>query len=167
VYDEAKRFAEALTMAYHRYHGVDTKIVRIFNTYGPRMRPEDGRAIPAFVPQALRGEPITIFGDGSQTRSFCYVDDLIEGIYRLLVSGEHEPVNIGNPHEMTIKQLAENIVDITGSSSEISYKTLPEDDPKVRQPNIDRAKALLGWEPQVSLRDGLEKTVAWFRTQIH
>ena len=167
VYDEAKRFAEALTMAYHRYHGVDTKIVRIFNTYGPRMRPQDGRAIPAFVPQALRGEPITVFGDGSQTRSFCYVDDLIEGIYRLLISEEHEPVNIGNSHEMTIKELAENIITITGSKSKIAYKALPVDDPKVRQPNIDRAKTILGWEPVVSLRDGLEKTVAWFRTQDH
>jgi dTDP-glucose 4,6-dehydratase len=165
VYDEAKRFAEAITMAYHRYHGVDTKIIRIFNTYGPRMRPEDGRAIPAFVPQALRGEPITIFGDGSQTRSFCFVDDLVEGIYRLLISDEHEPVNIGNPHEMTIKQLAGTIIEISGSKSKITHKALPIDDPRVRQPNIDKARAVLGWEPNVSLRDGLERTIAWFRTQ--
>ncbi len=165
VYDEAKRFAEASTMAYHRFHGVDTKIVRIFNTYGPRMRPNDGRAIPAFVPQALRNESITVFGDGSQTRSFCYVDDLIEGIIRLLLSDYHEPVNIGNPQEMTIKELAESIVKVTGSRSEVIYKDLPVDDPKVRQPDITRAKSVLGWEPRVSFQDGLEKTVDWFRTQ--
>ncbi|MBC6950894.1 SDR family oxidoreductase [bacterium] len=165
VYDEAKRFAEALTMAYHRTHGVDTKIVRIFNTYGPRMRPNDGRAIPAFVPQALRNEPITVFGDGSQTRSFCYVDDLIEGIYRLLMSDYHEPVNIGNPHEMTIRALAEAIIRLTGSMSKIVEKPLPEDDPKTRQPDITRARELLGWQPQVEFEDGLTRTIAWFRKQ--
>ncbi len=164
VYDEAKRFAEALTMAYNRYHNVDTKIVRIFNTYGPRMRVNDGRAIPAFVPQALRGEPITVFGDGSQTRSFCYVDDLIEGIYRLLMSDTHDPVNIGNPNEMTISQLVEKILEFTGSSSTIAYKELPEDDPKIRQPDISRAKELLGWEPKVSLEDGLKRTIEWFKS---
>lgn len=165
VYDEAKRFAEALTMAYHRTHGLDTKIVRIFNTYGPRMRPKDGRAIPAFIPQALKNEPITVFGDGSQTRSFCYVDDLIEGIYRLLNSQHHDPVNIGNPNEMSIKELAETIVEVTGSRSKISYKPLPKDDPKVRQPNIAKARSILGWEPKVSLADGLKQTVAWFKQQ--
>lgn len=165
VYDEAKRFAEALTMAYHRTHGVDTKIVRIFNTYGPRMRPNDGRAIPAFIPQALRHEPITVFGDGSQTRSFCYVDDLIEGIYRLLLSDYHEPVNIGNPHEMTIRALAEAIIRLTGSMSKIVEKPLPEDDPKTRQPDITRARELLGWQPQVEFEDGLTRTIAWFRKQ--
>jgi len=163
VYDEAKRFGEALTMAYHRYKGVDTKIVRIFNTYGPRMRPNDGRAIPAFVPQALRNEPITIFGDGSQTRSFCYVSDLIEGIYRLMLSDQHEPVNIGNPHEMTIREMAEAIIRITGSASPLIFKPLPVDDPKVRQPDIALARRLLGWEPQVELEEGLTRTVAWFR----
>lgn len=165
VYDEAKRFAEAITMAYHRFHDVDTKIVRIFNTYGPRMRPKDGRAIPAFVPQALRNEPITVFGDGSQTRSFCYVDDLIDGIVRLLMSDYHEPVNIGNPSEMTIKELSESIVKVTGSRSETIYKELPIDDPKVRQPDITRAKSVLGWEPKISFQEGLEKTVGWFKTQ--
>ena len=163
VYDEAKRFAEALTMAYHRYKGVDTKIVRIFNTYGPRMRPNDGRAIPAFVPQALRNEPITIFGDGSQTRSFCYVSDLIEGIYRLMMSDQHEPVNIGNPHEMTIREMAETIIRLTGSSSQLISKPLPVDDPKVRQPDITLARELLGWEPRVDIENGLSKTIAWFR----
>ncbi|HNW59037.1 MAG TPA: SDR family oxidoreductase [bacterium] len=163
VYDEAKRFGEALTMAYHRYKGVDTKIVRIFNTYGPRMRPNDGRAIPAFVPQALRNEPITIFGDGSQTRSFCFVSDLIEGIYRLMLSDQHEPVNIGNPHEMTIREMAEAIIRITGSASPLIFKPLPVDDPKVRQPDIALARRLLGWEPQVELEEGLTRTVAWFR----
>jgi dTDP-glucose 4,6-dehydratase len=166
VYDEAKRFAEALTMAYHRTHGVNTKIVRIFNTYGPRMRPNDGRAIPAFVPQALRNEPITVFGDGSQTRSFCYVDDLVEGIYRLLMSDYHEPVNIGNPDEMTIKQLAEAIVRVTKSKSQIVYKPLPVDDPKVRQPDITLAKKLLGWEPRICLDEGLQRTIGWFQTQV-
>ena len=165
VYDEAKRYAEAITMAYHRFHGLDTKIVRIFNTYGPRMRPKDGRAIPAFIPQALMNQPITIFGDGSQTRSFCYVDDLIEGICRLLFSNQHEPVNIGNPNEMTIKELAETIIKITGSKSEIIFNPLPIDDPKVRQPNIEKAKTILGWEPQVSLDEGLSRTIKWFKTQ--
>ncbi|HOC88176.1 MAG TPA: SDR family oxidoreductase, partial [bacterium] len=163
VYDEAKRFGEALTMAYHRYKGVNTKIVRIFNTYGPRMRPNDGRAIPAFVPQALRNEPITIFGDGSQTRSFCYVSDLIEGIYRLMMSDQHEPVNIGNPHEMTIREMAEAIIRLTGSSSPLVTKPLPVDDPKVRQPDITLARTLLGWEPKVDLEEGLTRTIAWFR----
>lgn len=165
VYDEAKRYAEAITMAYHRFHGVDTKIVRIFNTYGPRMRPKDGRAIPAFIPQALKNEPITIFGDGSQTRSFCFVDDLIRGIYSLLMSEQHAPINIGNPNEMTIKTLAETIVKLTGSTSKISYNPLPEDDPKIRQPNIEKAKAILGWEPQVTLEKGLSQTIDWFQQQ--
>ncbi len=165
VYDEAKRFAEALAMAYQRYHNVNTKIVRIFNTYGPRMRPKDGRAIPTFVPQALKNESITIFGDGSQTRSFCYVSDLVEGIYRLLISDINEPVNIGNPREMTIKEMAEAVLKVTGSKSKLIYKDLPVDDPKVRQPNIERAKKLLGWEPKVGLEEGLIKTVEWFKTQ--
>lgn len=165
VYDEAKRFAEALTMAYHRYHDVDTKIVRIFNTYGPRMRPKDGRAIPTFVPQALRNEPITIFGDGSQTRSFTYVCDLVEGIYRLLVSEINDPVNIGNPREMTIKEMAEMVIKTTGSKSKLVFKPLPVDDPKIRKPDISRAKKLLNWEPKVNLEEGLIKTVAWFKTQ--
>ena len=165
VYDEAKRFAEALTMAYHRFHGVNTKIVRIFNTYGPRMRPKDGRAIPTFVPQALRNEPITVFGDGSQTRSFCYVDDLVEGIYRLLISNCHEPVNIGNPHEMTIKEMAETVIHATGSASRIDYKPLPVDDPQIRQPDITRAKQLLGWQPRVALEEGLKQTIAGFKRQ--
>lgn len=164
VYDEAKRFAEALTMAYHRYHNVDTKIVRIFNTYGPRMRPNDGRAIPTFIPQALKNEPITVFGDGSQTRSFCYVDDLVEGIYRLLISDINEPVNIGNPQEMTIKEMAEKVIELTGSKSKIVYKELPVDDPKVRQPDISRAKKLLGWEPKVDFEEGLRRTIEWFKT---
>ncbi len=165
VYDEAKRFAEAMTMAYHRYHGLDTKIVRIFNTYGPRMRPNDGRAIPAFIPQALKNQPITVFGDGSQTRSFCYVDDLVEGIYRLLVSDYHDPINIGNPNEMTVKELAETIISVTGSQSQIVFKPLPVDDPKVRQPNIEKAQTILGWAPRVGLEEGLKKTVAWFKEQ--
>lgn len=163
VYDEAKRFAEAITMAYHRYHGVDTKIVRIFNTYGPRMRLRDGRVVPAFIGQALTGTPLSIFGDGSQTRSFCYVSDLIDGIYRLSQSDFHEPVNIGNPGEMTIKQFAEKIIEFTGTESQISYHPLPVDDPKVRQPDISRAKAVLGWEPQVSFEDGIKKTIEFFR----
>ncbi len=163
VYDEAKRFAEALAMAYHRTHSVNTKIVRIFNTYGPRMRPNDGRAIPTFIPQALRNEPITVFGDGSQTRSFCYVEDLVEGLYRLLISECHEPVNIGNPHEMTIREMAEAVIRATNSKSKIVEKPLPEDDPKIRQPDITRARALLNWNPQVHLEQGLIKTVAWFR----
>ena len=163
VYDEAKRFAEAMTMAYHRYHGMDTKIVRIFNTYGPRMRLRDGRVVPAFIGEALTGEPITVFGDGSQTRSFCYVSDLIDGIFRLSQSDFHEPVNIGNPREMTIKQFAEEIQRITGTKSGIVYKPLPVDDPKVRQPDITRAKKVLGWEPRVRFEEGIVKTIDYFR----
>ncbi len=166
VYDEAKRFAEALTMAYHRYHGVDTRIVRIFNTYGPRMRAHDGRVVPAFICQALAGEPLTVFGDGSQTRSFCYVADLIDGIFRLATSSETEPVNIGNPREMTVGQFAELIIRLTGSSSRIEYRPLPVDDPKIRQPNIAKAKKILGWEPQVELEDGLKLTIDFFRDKI-
>ncbi|QDU67413.1 UDP-glucuronic acid decarboxylase family protein [Engelhardtia mirabilis] len=166
VYDEAKRFAEAMTMGYQRYHGVQTRIVRIFNTYGPRMRLNDGRALPAFMGQALRGEDLTVFGDGSQTRSFCYVDDLVEGIYRLLMSDEPLPVNIGNPHEMTILEFAKAVIDITGSGSKITHRPLPEDDPKVRQPDITKAKSILGWTPQVELRDGLERTLAYFKKRI-
>jgi len=163
VYDEAKRFAEAMTMAYHRVHGLETRIVRIFNTYGPRMRPRDGRVVPAFVAQAIAGEPMTVFGDGGQTRSFCYVDDLIEGIYRLLLSDEVEPTNLGNPHEMTILEFAETIRAAVGSASEIVFKPLPVDDPKTRQPDISKARALLGWEPRVPLARGLEKTIEYFR----
>ncbi len=163
VYDEAKRFAEAMVMAYHRVHGLETRIVRIFNTYGPRMRPRDGRVVPAFIQQALTGEPLTVFGDGSQTRSFCYVDDLIEGIYRLLLSQRSEPTNIGNPHEMTILEFAEKILAATGSASGIRYQELPVDDPKTRQPDITAARRDLGWEPQVSLEEGLSKTVEYFR----
>ena len=166
VYDEAKRFAEALTMAYHRYHGVETRIVRIFNTYGPRMRPEDGRAIPTFIPQALRGEPITVFGDGSQTRSFCYVLDLVDGIYRLLMSDIHEPVNIGNPDEKSIRDLTEMILDISQSKSSMTFRPLPVDDPKVRQPSIEMARRELGWEPKVHLEDGLGVTIDWFRKRL-
>ena len=166
VYDEAKRFAEALTMAYNRYHGVDTRIVRIFNTYGPRMRIEDGRAIPAFLSQALRGEDVTVFGDGSQTRSVCYVDDLIAGIDRLLNSDEVNPVNIGNPDEVTMLQLAEEILEITSSKSKIVFQPLPEDDPKVRQPDITRAKSLLKWEPKVDRREGLLKTLEYFKKKM-
>ena len=163
VYDEAKRFAEAMTMAYHRYHGVDTKIVRIFNTYGPRMRLRDGRVVQAFIAQALGGMPLTIFGDGTQTRSFCYVSDLIDGIYRLSQSEFHEPVNVGNPREMTIKQFAEEIIRITGTKSGIEYKPLPVDDPKVRQPDITRAKKILGWEPKVEFEEGITQTIEYFR----
>jgi dTDP-glucose 4,6-dehydratase len=166
VYDEAKRFAEAITMAYHRYHGVETRIVRIFNTYGPRMRIDDGRALPTFMSQALRGEPITVFGDGSQTRSFQYVDDLIEGIYRLLMSDEVEPVNIGNPDEITIKEFAEEIVGLTGSRSSITYEPLPADDPKVRQPDISKAKAVLGWQPEVDRAEGLRRTLEYFERAV-
>ncbi|MBC8183954.1 SDR family oxidoreductase [candidate division KSB1 bacterium] len=165
VYDEAKRYGEALTMAYHRYHNVDAKIVRIFNTYGPRMRPKDGRAIPTFIPQALKNEPITIFGDGSQTRSFCYVSDLVEGLYRLIVSDTNEPVNIGNPIEMTIKEMAETVIKILGSTSQLIYKDLPVDDPKIRQPNISRAKEILDWEPKIDFEEGITKTIEWFKTQ--
>jgi dTDP-glucose 4,6-dehydratase len=159
VYDEAKRYAEALTMAYHRQQGVDTAIVRIFNTYGPRMRPNDGRAIPTFLRQALSEKPVTVFGDGSQTRSFCYVDDLMRGIIALAESGEHLPVNIGNPAEYTLLELAEAVIEITGSTSEIVHEALPTDDPKVRQPDITRAKQLLGWEPEIELREGLRRTI--------
>jgi dTDP-glucose 4,6-dehydratase len=163
VYDEAKRFAEAMTMAYHRYHKVDTRIVRIFNTYGPRMRLRDGRVVPAFIGQALAGKPLTVFGDGSQTRSFCYVSDLIDGIFKLSQSDFHEPVNIGNPREMTIKQFAEEIIRIMGAKSSIEYKPLPEDDPKVRQPDISRAKKILGWQPKVEFEEGIKKTIEYFR----
>lgn len=166
VYDEAKRFAEAMTMAYHRYHGLETRIVRIFNTYGPRMRIEDGRAIPAFMSQALRGEDLTVFGDGSQTRSVCYVDDLVEGIYRLLLSDESDPVNIGNPDELSMLDLAKEILEISGSMSKISYKELPQDDPKVRQPDITRARAILKWEPNVQRREGLVKTLDYFKEAL-
>jgi dTDP-glucose 4,6-dehydratase len=166
VYDEAKRFAEAMTTAYHRYHGLDTKIVRIFNTYGPRMRLNDGRAVPAFMSQALRGEDVTIFGNGQQTRSFCYVSDLVDGIIRLMDSSENEPVNIGNPHEMTIEQIATKIIELTGSKSRLVYRPLPEDDPKVRQPDITRARTRLGWEPKVGLDEGLRKTLDYFRGKI-
>lgn len=170
VYDEAKRFAEAMTMAYHRYHNLDTRIVRIFNTYGPRMRLEDGRVVPNFIAQALRGDPLTVYGDGSQTRSFCFVSDLVEGIYRLLLSDEVEPVNIGNPSEMTILQFAQKIVELIGSSSEISFITPPDmrtrDDPKVRQPDIGKARCILKWEPKVSLDDGLRQTIDYFRSRV-
>ncbi len=166
VYDEAKRFAEAITMAYHRAHGVDTKIVRIFNTYGPRMRLNDGRVVPAFIGQALRGESLTIFGDGSQTRSFCFVSDLIDGIFRLAMSDLHTPVNVGNPAEMTILQFAEEILKITGSGSTIDFRPLPEDDPKVRRPDITQAREKLGWEPKVEFEDGIVRTIDFFRGQI-
>jgi dTDP-glucose 4,6-dehydratase len=166
VYDEAKRFAEAMTMAYHRYHKVDTKIVRIFNTYGPRMRLRDGRVVPAFIGQALNAKPLSVFGDGSQTRSFCYVSDLIDGIFKLAMSDFHEPVNIGNPREMTIKQFAEEIIRITGARSTIDYKPLPVDDPKVRQPDISRAKKILGWEPKVQFEEGIKKTIEYFRDAL-
>ena len=166
VYDEAKRYAEAITMAYHRYHGIDTRIVRIFNTYGPRMRPEDGRAIPQFVGQALAGDPMTVHGDGSQTRSFCYVTDLVDGIVRLLLVEPpfHEPVNIGNPNEMTVLEMAELVKELTGSSSDIKFTERPVDDPSVRRPDITRAQALIGWSPVVEVRDGLGRTIEYFRT---
>ena len=163
VYDEAKRFAEAMTMAYHRYHGVDTKIVRIFNTYGPRMRLRDGRVVPAFISQALNNQPLTVFGDGSQTRSFCYVSDLIDGIYKLSRSNFHEPVNIGNPREMTIKEFGEHILRIIGCDSKLEYHPLPVDDPKVRQPDITRAKSVLNWEPKVDFEVGIRHTIDFFR----
>ena len=166
VYDEAKRFAESMTMAYHRYHNLETRIVRIFNTYGPRMRLNDGRALPAFLSQALNNEDVTVFGDGSQTRSFCYVDDLIEGIYRLLMSNEIDPVNIGNPTEITIKQFAEEVIELTGSTSKIIYKDLPQDDPKLRRPNIERAKQILNWTPKIDRKEGLIKTIEYFRKRI-
>jgi len=164
VYDEAKRFAEAMTMAYHRYHGVDTRIVRIFNTYGPRMRPNDGRVVSNFIVQALSNQPLTIYGDGSQTRSFCYVADEVEGIYRLFMHGDNNPTNIGNPNEFTVRQLAELVTELTGTSSPIVERELPMDDPKVRQPDITRAREMLGWEPTVSLRDGVTRTIEYFRS---
>ncbi|HEX3646044.1 MAG TPA: UDP-glucuronic acid decarboxylase family protein [Vicinamibacterales bacterium] len=166
VYDEAKRFAEAMTMAYHRYHGLDTKIVRIFNTYGPRMRLNDGRAVPAFMSQVLRNQDVTVFGDGTQTRSFTYITDLVDGIIKLMLSSENDPVNIGNPVEMTIKQIAETIIKMTGSTSKIVYRPLPTDDPKQRRPDITRARTLLGWEPKVQLEEGLVKTIDYFRTKV-
>lgn len=166
VYDEAKRFAEAMTMAYNRYHGIETRIVRIFNTYGPRMRVEDGRVVSNFINQALRNKPITVFGDGSQTRSFCYVEDEAEGIIRLLESDCVMPINIGNPNEMTVKQLGELVIELTGSRSELVYKDLPVDDPRVRQPDITQAKTKLGWEPKVGLREGLEKTIEYFKKTL-
>ncbi|MGH7277872.1 MAG: UDP-glucuronic acid decarboxylase family protein [Candidatus Rokuibacteriota bacterium] len=163
VYDEAKRFAEAITMAYHRTHGVDTRIVRIFNTFGPRMRANDGRAIPAFMTQALRGEPLTVFGDGSQTRSFQYISDLIEGVTRLMERPVNDPVNMGNPHEMTLLELAKRMLRLSGSRSDIVFRPLPVDDPKIRQPDITRARTLLGWEPRVDIDEGLRLTLEWFR----
>ncbi len=166
VYDEAKRFQEAMTMAYHTYHGLETRIVRIFNTYGPRMRLDDGRVLPAFIGQALRGEDLTAFGDGSQTRSFCYVDDLVEGIYRLLMSDYVHPVNIGNPDEITIKEFAEEIIKLTGTNQKIIYKPLPQDDPKQRRPDITKAREILGWEPKVSREEGLKITYEYFKNII-
>ena len=166
VYDEAKRFAEAMTLAYHRYHGVNTKIVRIFNTYGPRMRLRDGRAVPAFMSQALRGEDVTVFGDGTQTRSFTYVSDLVDGILRLMDSDTNDPVNIGNPHELTIEEIARTIIRLVGSRSKVVYRPLPVDDPKQRRPDITRARTILGWEPKVDLEEGLLKTVDYFRRTI-
>lgn len=166
VYDEAKRFAEAITMAYHRYHGLETRIVRIFNTYGPRMRLDDGRALPAFISQALKGEDVTIFGDGKQTRSFCFVSDLIDGIYKLLLSNEPMPVNIGNPNEISIEEFAKEVIKLTGSKSKLIYQELPVDDPKVRQPDITRARTILGWEPKVDRAEGLKITLEYFKTAI-
>jgi len=166
VYDEAKRFAEAMTMAYHRFHNVDTKIVRIFNTYGPRMRINDGRTVPAFMSQALRNEDVTVFGDGSQTRSFTYITDLVDGIIRLMLSDENDPVNIGNPHEMTIKEIAETIIRMTGSKSQLVYRPLPKDDPKQRKPDITLARTLLGWEPKVALEEGLVTTLDYFKAKV-
>ena len=166
VYDEAKRFAEAMTVAYHRYHGIDTKIARIFNTYGPRMRIDDGRAVPTFIAQALRGEPLTICGNGRQTRSFCYITDLVDGVLRLMRAPTNDPVNLGNPTEMTIEEIARVILELTGSASPLAYHPLPVDDPKVRQPDITRARTLLGWEPKVPLRDGLQETIRYFRRKL-
>ncbi|HEX5581935.1 MAG TPA: UDP-glucuronic acid decarboxylase family protein [Gemmatimonadaceae bacterium] len=166
VYDEAKRFAEAMTMAYHRYHELDTRIVRIFNTYGPRMRPNDGRVVSNFIMQALRGQPLTVYGDGSQTRSFCYVDDEVEGIYRLFMHGDSEPTNIGNPVEHTVRELAEIVLEVTGSSSVIEARPLPADDPKVRQPDITKAREQLGWEPRVAVREGVARTAEYFRALL-
>jgi dTDP-glucose 4,6-dehydratase len=166
VYDEAKRFQEAITMAYHNYHGLETRIARIFNTYGPRMRLNDGRALPAFIGQALRGEDLTVYGDGSQTRSFCYVSDLVEGIYRLLLSGEWRPVNIGNSHEISLLEFAKEIIALSGSTSKITFKPLPQDDPKQRQPDISRARELLGWEPAISRAQGLALTYEYFKNKL-
>ncbi len=167
VYDEAKRFMEAMTMAYHRYHGVPVRIVRIFNTYGPRMRIKDGRALPNFISQALTGQPLTVYGDGSQTRSFCYVDDLVEGIYRLMLSEEVTPVNLGNPDEVTILEVAKEVIELTNSSSKIEFKPLPQDDPKVRQPDITKAKRILNWEPKVPRKEGLKKTIEYFKKELN
>jgi dTDP-glucose 4,6-dehydratase len=166
VYDEAKRFAEAITMAYHTYHGLDTRIVRIFNTYGPRMRPRDGRVVSNFIVQALNGEPLTIYGEGMQTRSFCYATDEVDGNYKLFMSGDHNPTNIGNPDEYTVQQLAELVVELTGTTSAIVHEPLPRDDPKVRKPDITRARAMLGWEPRVHVRDGLARTIEYFRSKL-
>lgn len=166
VYDEAKRFAEAITMAYHRYHGLDTKIARIFNTYGPRMRPNDGRVVPTFIIQALKGEPLTVYGDGSQTRSFCYVSDMIDGIYKLLLSNINEPINLGNPDEVTILDFAKEIIELTGNNSEICFKPLPENDPQVRRPDVSVAKDLLNWEPKIRRREGIKKVLEYFRTHL-
>lgn len=166
VYDEAKRFLESITMAYHNFHGVETRMIRIFNTYGPRMRLDDGRALPTFMSQALKGEDVTVFGDGSQTRSFCYVDDLVEGIYRLLLSDYHLPVNIGNPAEITLKEFAEEVVELVGSESKIVYEPLPKDDPKQRRPDITKAKEILGWEPKIDRSEGLKRTLEYFKEHI-
>jgi dTDP-glucose 4,6-dehydratase len=166
VYDEAKRFAEAMTMAYHRFHGLNTRIVRIFNTYGPRMRLHDGRVVPNFIMQALKEEPLTVYGQGQQTRSFQYVNDLVAGINKLLASDHHLPINIGNPYEMTVLDFARKIIALTGSKSAIEYKPLPEDDPQVRQPDITKARKILGWEPKVALEEGLSKTIEYFRAQL-
>ncbi|MBS1773343.1 MAG: SDR family oxidoreductase [Bacteroidetes bacterium] len=166
VYDEAKRYMESITMAYHNFHGVETRIIRIFNTYGPRMRLDDGRALPTFMSQALRGEDVTVYGDGSQTRSFCYCDDLVEGIYRLLLSDYHKPVNIGNPVEISLLQFAEEVIALTGSKSKIVYEPLPQDDPKQRQPNITKAKEILGWQPKVDRSEGLKRTLEYFKKHI-
>ncbi|RYZ54087.1 MAG: SDR family oxidoreductase [Sphingobacteriales bacterium] len=166
VYDEAKRFMESITMAYHTFHGVETRIVRIFNTYGPRMRLDDGRALPTFMSQALKGEDVTVFGDGSQTRSFCYVDDLVDGIYRLLLSDYHRPVNIGNPVEITLQQFAEEVVELIGNDVKIVYEPLPQDDPKQRQPNITKAREILGWEPKIDRKEGLKRTLEYFKAHI-
>ena len=165
-YDEAKRYAEAMTMAYHRYHGIDTRIVRIFNTYGPRMRPNDGRVVSNFIMQALREEPLTVYGDGSQTRSFCYVSDEVEGLYRLFMHGDHDPTNIGNPVEYTVAELAQIVIEVTGSRSEIEYRPLPTDDPKVRQPDITKARETLGWEPKVPVREGVARAAEYFRALV-
>ena len=166
VYDEAKRFMESITMAYHKFHGVDTRIVRIFNTYGPKMRLDDGRALPTFMSQALRGEDVTVFGDGSQTRSFCYVDDLVDGIYRLLLSDYHMPVNVGNPVEISLKQFAEEVIELVGSKSKVVYEPLPQDDPKQRKPDITKAQEILGWEPKVDRKEGLSRTLDYFKLHI-